>query len=172
MGALFTASGIATATAVAGVGLQALGIYQSGQAAAAQAEGQARMAEFNAKVQEREAQAREQHAIFKQKQQFRESEQLRSRQQAAMSASGIDPGAGTPLKIAEIQAEQSELDNLLIGYEGQVGAQRARSQAAIDRLQAGIHKTRASNASSAAMLGAGTSLLTGFGRIAANRFGF
>ena len=150
---------------VAGVGLTAAGLVQQGRAAKAQSESQAAMSQYNARVQEREAQAQQQYARFQQSRQAKESQRLKSSMQARMGMSGVDTSAGTPLLIQATQAEQSELDNLLIGYQGRVGAGRARSQAALDTMQSSIYKRRGRNQAGAAYTQAGTSLLTGFGNL-------
>lgn len=160
-------------TAVAaGLGMGALGQYQAGQAAAAQAEGQAAMAEYNAKLQEREARMLEQQAAFRQRRQAREAQRHMSSLRAGLAASGAVPTEGAPLLIQSEQAAESELENLLIGYERQVGAQRATSQAQLDRLQASIYRKRAGTSRTAGIMGAGTTLLTGFGEYGLMRQGY
>lgn len=162
-GGAVTAGGLVMGTAVVGgLGLGAVGMIGSANAAAAQAKGQQAMAEYNAKVQEREADAIEQATLYKQRKQTEEATRIASSQLAAMGASGAVSTTGTPLLIQAKQAAESELDNLLIGYEGQIGAGKARSQGQLDLMQAGIYGTSGSNARTAGMIGAGTTLLTGF----------
>jgi len=74
----------------------------------------------------------------------------------------VVPSAGTALRIQSEQAVESELEQLLIGYEGQVAAGRARSKKAIDLAQADIYGQKARNVRTAGRIGAGSSLLTGF----------
>ena len=153
----------------AGVGMQALGTYQAGQAAAGEAESRQAMAEYNARVAEQEAQAVEQQTRFQQQQQAKEAARYQSSLLAGLGAAGVVTTVGTPLMIQARQAAESELERLMIGYEGQVRASRARSQAGLDRMQAGIYGQRARTASRAGLFGAGTSLLTGFGTMAMSR---
>jgi len=150
-----------------GVGVSAVGLAKSAQAAAAQAEGQEAMAEYNAKVAEQEAKARTARSIFEQQRQAKEAERRAGSLRAGLGTAGVMMDVGTPLLLQAEQAAESELDNLLIGYEGQVGAARARSQAALDRMQASIYSSSAKSARLAGMVGAGTTLLKGFGKAAA-----
>jgi len=146
----------------AGIGLQALGQIQAGQAAAGEAESMKAMAEYNARLQEQEARAAEAQAEWRQKRQAEEAARYRSTLRAGMGAAGVSTTEGSPLMVEAAQAAQDELENLMIGYEGQIGASRARSQAAIDRAQGTIYGQRARNARTAGFMGAGTTLLTGF----------
>lgn len=158
------AVGIPTLLLAAGVGLQAVGQLQASQAAAAQAEGQQAMAEFNARVQEQQAKAIEARAEFRQQRQAKEAGRIASTLQAGLGAAGVVPSEGTPLLIQSEQAVESELENLLLGFEGEVGAARARSQAQLDRMQAQVFGQRAKVAGRAGLFGAGATLLTGFGQ--------
>lgn len=172
VGGSVTAGGMAGLAALGGLGLMTVGTLQSGQAAAAEAKGQQAIAAYNAKVQEREAATEEQAALYKQRRQAKEATRTASTMRAAMGASGALAGEGTPLLIEARQAAESELENLMIGYQGQVGANRALSQAELDRLQGGIYGRRAKSLSRAGMIGAGGSLLTGLGSLAATRYGY
>lgn len=149
---------------IGGIGLQAVGQYQAAQAAAAEAKAQQAMAEYNAQVAEQQAKAREMRAGVEQRRQAEAAERHASALRAGIGAAGVVPGVGTPLLIEATQAAESELENLMIGYEGQIGAERWRSQAALDRMQGEIYGMRASSARSMAFVGAGTTLLTGFGQ--------
>ena len=82
---------------------------------------------------------------------------------AQIAAAG---GLGSPVAAdlaAELAAEQ-ELENLLIGYESQVGAQRARSRKEMDLYQKRIYAVQRKGAKKAGYIGMGTTLLTGFGK--------
>jgi len=151
-----------TIAMVAATALTAAGQIQGGRAAEAEAKSAANMSEYNAKVQEQEARAIEQKSRFDSIKQAEAGERYMSSLQANIGASGSS-GMGTPLLIQAKSAEELELENLLIGYEGQVGSQRALSQAAQDRMQAKIYKQKGKNAKTAGYIGAGTSLLSGFG---------
>lgn len=161
-----------TSLIAAGIGMTALGQYQAGQAAAAQAAGQQAMAEYNAKVAEQQAKTEELRSQYESRRQAEAAERYKSELAAGIGASGVVSSEGTPLLIQARQAAEAELDNLMIGYEGQTAASRARSQAALDKMQAGIYGTASRNASMAGMMGAGTSLLTGFGQYYGRKYGY
>jgi len=155
----------ALGVAAAGTGLAAVGQIQAGRAAKAQAQAQQSVAEYNAAVAEREAQSIEAATQFKQRRQAKEAARIKSSLLAKIGASGAVPGAGTALLLEAEQAAEMELENLMIGYEGRVSAQRARSQSSIHSAQASIYGMRGSAAYKAGMIGAGSTLLTGFGQI-------
>ena len=155
----------------AGIGLQAFGTWKAGVAAEAEAESAAAVAEYNAAVQQREAQAIEAQTEFRQRRQAEAGERQASGLLAALGASGVVVSEGTPLMILSRQAAESELENLMLGYEGAIGKRRALSQATIDRAQAGIYRQRGRTARTAGAVGAGTSLLSGFGELGYKYYG-
>lgn len=147
---------------IVGAGVKAAGALQKGRAAEAQAESARNIAEYNAAVQEREAQAIRQKGAFEQKQQAKRGARIKSALTARIAAAG---GLGAPVAadLAAEQAAELELENLLIGYEAEVGARRALSQAELDRLSGRVARQRGKVAKRAARFEAGTTLLTGFG---------
>jgi hypothetical protein len=155
-----------------GVGLGALGIYQQGQAAAAAAKGQQAVAEYNAKVAQQQATSIDRQTEYRTRMRAEQAAQQQSGLLAAAGASGVVPSEGSPLMVQAAQAAESELDTLMIGYQGQVAAAQQRSQAGLDTLQAGIYGQQAGYASTAGLIGAGTTLLQGFGNYSLRRQGF
>jgi hypothetical protein len=149
-----------------GVGLEAFAVYQSGVAASAEAKAQASISEYNARVAEQQALQTERATQFQQQRQAEEAQRYESTIQANLGTSGAVTDQGTPLMIQAKQQAESELDNLMLGYQGQVEAGRARSQAAGERMQASIYKQKAGSSYTAGLIGAGSSLLTGFGKMA------
>lgn len=183
---------------LAGTGVAVAGQIQAGRAAAAQAKAQAviagaqteaqiaqarslqNIASYNALVMEHEAEATRQRARFTQKRLAERGARVKSALVADIAAAG---GLGSPVAadLAAEQAAELELENLLVGFEGEVLAGRAEIQAELDRLQAQIYRRRvkplreigritsrvfeqrARNLRTAALLGAGETLLTGFG---------
>ncbi len=135
----------------------------------AQGANQQRIEEFNAQVKEQEAKAALLRSGFDQERQAKEAERIKSRVQARIGAAG---GTGSPVAV-DITAEQAselELENLLIGFEGEVAAQQARTSADLSRLQgelafkSGKAAARRANIGFATQLaGLGTTFLTGFG---------
>ena len=146
----------------AGVGVMAAGQIQAGRAAEAQAKSAQNLAEFNAAVEEREAQAQRDKARFAQKRQAKRATEIKGKLIAGMAAAG---GLGSPV-AADLSAEQAaelELENLLLGFEGEVLAKRSESQAEIDRLAGRSVKLKGKAKKRASRFSAASTLLTGFG---------
>lgn len=157
---------IAAVAVAAGTTVQAFGQYKEGEAASAEAKGQQAMSEYNAKLAEREAQAAEARTGVASQRQAEEAERIRGSLEAGLGASGTVSSVGTPLMIQARQAAESELDNLMIGHQGLTDAARLRSQGALDLMQSKIYGQKAKSAKAAGMIGAGGTLLTGFGSAA------
>jgi len=139
------------------------GQLQAGEAAAAQGESEQNMANYNAKLQERQAKSIEQQTMLQQRRQSEESARRMGTMRAGMGASGVVSTAGTALNLQGEQAAEDELENLLIGYEGSERATAARSQGQLDIMSGKIASQRGRSARTASRIGAGSSLLTGFG---------
>ena len=116
-----------------------------------------RIAEFNAQVAEQEAKAALLRSGFDQEQQAKEAEKIKSRVQANIGAAG---GTGSPVAvdITKEQASELELENLLIGFEGEVAARRAGTQADLDRLQGSLALQKSKSAARRANIGFGLGL--------------
>ena len=113
------------------------GVFESlSGAGALRAQGKSaqNIANYNAAVAEQEAKAIRDKAKFDQIRQAERAERIKGAQEAAIAKAG---GAGSPVAgyLAGEQAAELELENLLIGHEGELGAGRAESQAILDRLQ-------------------------------------
>ena len=131
------------------------------------------IANFNAAVAEQQAEAESQRAGFASKRQAKKAAEIKSALTAKIAGAG---GLGSPVAadLAAEQAAELELEGLLIGFEGEVAAGRAESQAVLDRLKGkaamarGKSQARAANIKFATQLattpvgGAGGTLLTGF----------
>ena len=135
-----------------GTGMQAYGQRQEGQAADT-------AAEYNQQVLEREAQAKEQKSLIESRRQAGEASRKMSSLRAGLGASGVATGVGAPLEILSAQAQESELENLMIGYEGQTEAAGLREQGKMARWEG-------KQAKKAGAIGAGATLLSGFGGMA------
>ena len=127
------------------------------------------IANFNAAVAESQAAAARIKAKFAQKRQVKRGEEIKSALTAKIGAAG---GIGS-LVAADLAAEQAseiELGILLEGFEGEIAASQAESQAELDRLagtiamQAGKIEARAANVQFGIQLGTlgiGSGLLKG-----------
>ncbi len=115
------------------------------------------IAEFNAAVEEQEAKAIKLRGAFAQKRQVKKATAIKSALEAKLGAGLASPVAAD--LIAE-QAAELELENLLLGFEGEVLAQRALNQAELDRLSGKLAKQRGKAAGRAANIRFGTQLAT------------
>ena len=147
---------------VAGVGLQAFGKYQEGQAAATEGESQENMMRYSAALQERQTKQIEQQTALAQRRQAEEAARNKGKLAANIAYSGSVRGVGTNLLIESKQAAEDEFENLIIGYEGRERATAARSQAELDKLQGKIYREKGRAGRTAGIIGAGSTLLTGF----------
>ena len=117
------------------------------------------IAQFNAAIQKRTATAKRQQAAFAQKRQAKAGVRAASALTAKLGAAGA---IGSPVAgglIAE-QAAETELEGLLIGFEGEVLAQRAESQAELDILLGKAARQRGKSQALAANIQFATTLAT------------
>lgn len=123
----------------------------------AQGKSEQNIAEFNAQVAEQAAIAAKSKAAFAQKRQAKKGVAIQSALEAGLGKAG---GIGSPVAADLIgeQAEELELENLLLGFEGEVLASQAESQAELDRLQGKLAKQRGKSAARAANIQFGTQL--------------
>lgn len=154
---------IVTPLLIAGTVLGAAGQVQAGRAAAAEAQSAQAIANYNAAVQEREAQAIEARTGLEQRRQAEEAARAMGRMRAGLGISEVVPTVGAPLRMQAKQASEFEMENLMLGYRGATAAARARSAAEIERLGGRLARQRGRAREQAAYIGAGTTLLTGFG---------
>jgi len=142
-----------------GIGVQAESQLYAGRAAEAEMISAQNIANYNAAIMEREAKAINQRTIFEQKRQAEEGARKKSALQLWQAGTGA---RGSELLEEELAAEL-ELENLLIGYEGQILEARAKSQAELDRLQGRLYRERGKTMKKASYFQAGSTLLQGFG---------
>ncbi len=138
------------------------GIFENlSGAAGLRAEGKSaqNIANFNAAVALQEAEALRAKAGFAQKRQAKRVTQTKSALIAKLGAAG-GIGSAVAGDLAAEQAAELELENLLIGFEGEVLAGRAESQAELDRLAGRLAKQRGKTAARAANIRFGTQLAT------------
>jgi hypothetical protein len=148
---------------VVGALVGAYGQVQAGQAAAVEGKSSRNMAEYNAALQEREAKQIEARTALQQRRQAEESERKMGTLRVGLGASGAVTTAGSPLMIQAQQASEFELENLMTGYEGREEATAARSGAALSRMEGKMAMQKGKAAKLAGYIGAGSTLLTGFG---------
>lgn len=154
---------MAPAILIISAAVAAAGSIQQGVAANREAEDQQKMADYNASVEQQKAKQIEAVGVFDSKQQAEEADRLASTQSAALGASGAVTTEGSPLLIKAKQAAQSDLENLLIGYNARVGANAANNQANLDIMQGKLVRKKGENEQTGSYFSAGSSLLKGFG---------
>jgi hypothetical protein len=142
-----------------GMGTQAAGQIQAGRVAASEAESAKRVSDYNAAVEIQKAKARRAKGKFEQVQQAKRAGEKMSELQLWRAGTGAT-GSGL---LEEEQEAELELEGLLIGYEAEVEAQQAESQAELDKIKGKLAKRRGKAAKKAGYLGAGATILTGFG---------
>jgi hypothetical protein len=130
----------------------------------------ARLEERNAVIAEQDATARERKGRFDQLRQAEAGERVLGDLRAGLGASGARLDVGAPIELLSRQAEELELENLLIGEEAATEAARFREMAVISRFRGRLAKARGKTARTASMVGAGASLLTDFGTAKAEGF--
>ena len=118
-----------------------------------------RISERNALVEEQRAIGEERKAAFAQKRQAKKGVEVQSALEAKLAAAG---GVGSPVAgdLIGAQAEELELENLLLGFEGQVAAEQRLEQAALDRLTGRAAKQRSKNLARKANVDFGVQLAT------------
>jgi hypothetical protein len=126
---------------------------------------QENVALYNAKVDEQNAKSIEAAGILKSQQQAEEADRTQSTIEAGIGISGASSDAGSPLLIQAKQASQSELENLMIGYDTQTGAQQQRIQGVLDTTQAKYLKQQAKNRLVGGFLNAAAYSAPGFQRM-------
>ena len=144
---------------IAGMVLQGVGQIQAGRVAASEAESAKRVANYNAAVMEQEAKAVRAKAGFEQRRHAKRATAKMSELQLWQAGTGTI-GSGL---LEEEQEAELEIEGLLIGYEGEVEARRAESQAELDRISGKLAKQRGRAAKKAGYLGASSTILTGLG---------
>lgn len=117
---------------------------------------QSKAASYNAKVQEQAAVAAEQKAEYDETAHRQRVQSILSSQRALYGKSGVEL-TGSPLLVLEDTAKQGEMDALAIRYGGDVEAAQQRSGAALSKMQS-------SSALTSGVLGAGSSLLSGYSK--------
>lgn len=158
IGGLFggASSGIGTA-------LQALGLVASVGGSLAGAQASQNVANYNAKVADNNATAERQRAAYDANLQRDQVRRVVGAQRAAGAASGLDITSGTPVAVLGDTAKQGEMDVLARLYAGESAATAYSNDARRMRAEGKAQKQ-------AGFINAGTSLLSGFGQLAANRY--
>jgi len=122
-----------------------------------------KVAEYNAKVADNNAVAEQQRAAFDANIQRDRVRQAVGSQRAAGAANGLDITSGTPVAVLGDTAKAGELDVLARLYAGDSAAVAYRNDAQRFRAEGKAQRT-------AGFINAGSSLISGFGQMARNRY--
>ena len=145
---------ISAATAVIGAGVSAVSSMQQGKSAQ-------NLANYNAQIAQNDAIAARQKADFDATAQERQARLFAGTQRASMASTG---GELLDMQdVADMSAEEAELENLAIRYGGEMGYRAGQQRATVSGFEGSVAKQRATGqaasslltgASSAAELGA------------------
>lgn len=149
-----------------GTGLSAVGQYQQGQAAKAQAEFQAGVARNNQIVAERQADDALERGRLAEQQKRLQIAQLGGRQRASFAASGVALDEGSPLDILGDTAAFGAYDLLSIRSNAGREAYGYRQKAADFGTEAGLLSASGRAQAQGGLLDAGKTLLGGAGSFA------
>ena len=163
--ALTIATAVAATTAIAGGVVGGISSIAEHRQAQANADAQAKQAEYNKRLEEREAARVEAETAENVRRQRQQAETLKAQQRALLGKSGAAMNSGTPLAILGITAADEELraqDAHTAGYQQ---ADNHREAAKMYQYQAGVARAQAPSGSSLALSLAGNALGT-VGRVA------
>jgi len=143
-------SWLPTALMVVGTTMSAVSTYQQAKAASD-------AAKYNAELARQQAETIEKVGELEKEKLERRKRQILGQQRAAYAQAGVRVGSGSPLEVMADTAAQIELDIAAQEYNTRIGISRARTKAEIQEMYAKQYKR-------AGLLGAGSTLLTGYGQ--------
>lgn len=137
---------------LAGTAISAIGQISQGNSAN-------KIAQANAQLALQEGESRREAHKYEGLKLSREKNAMISEQKALYGASGVDISSGTPLDVMAKTAVEYERDIGMTGLAGDKAMLRAQNEAE-------IYKYQGKQAKTAGWLGAGSTLLSGFGKAA------
>ena len=165
-GTMATMMNISTAMSLVGTGVSAFGQYQQCQQQAATAKANANIAKANAQVAEKKAADAEYRGVLERQKISLQEESMKGQGRTTYAAGNVQLGSGSPVTWEVDLAERAAADKRMSKYNAAVEAWGYRTNASSSRYQAALYNASASNYASSGMLGAGTSLLAGAGKVA------
>jgi hypothetical protein len=150
---------------IAGTGLGAYSTYRQGLAASEQAKAQAQMSFRNAQIAEANATARDQKTTFDQVRALKHGRRILGKLRTKLAKGGAVMTEGAPSDVVDAQEAENAFSVAMIGHRGMVEAGKQRSMADAYRAETENYYTTASNLETAGKMGAGVSLLEGFGTV-------
>ncbi len=172
-----TAAGVSTATAgtlaaattitgVLGTGLAVYSANKQGEAAVIRAKGDKAIAAANANIAKRRAKDIRNRTSFEQRLLAKRQSQRASALQARLGISGAITTTGAALELQVEQENISELDQLILGFEGRAREQQAIAQQGIFQMESRIAGANIAAAKESRILGPTTEFVKGAGGIA------
>lgn len=158
------------AAAIGGVGLQGAGMIMGSSSAKKAAKQAKKIGEFNAKVAEEEAEATRLSSRFIQQRAVKEGARTMGTLETRMAASGARLDVGAPLRALADLAQELDIEQLLIAYEGEKTVRRYKNQATVNRMGGSLEAKQLEAQSTANLISGAGKLLTGFSTIA-SQFG-
>jgi len=146
---------VATVAAVAGTAMGAYSAVSSAQNAKA-------AADYNAQVEQNAALDAQQRGAVAAVEHDQQTRQLIARQNAAMSAGGLDTASGTPLDILTGTAGMGKLDSLRILNNAQRTADGFQAQAGLDLYKGNAAGTAGYYGAAGTILGGVGNSITGY----------
>ena len=123
-------------------GVKAVSQYMASKIEADELRTQAMLEDRNASILEQDAVATEFKTRFDQVQHVIRGDRILESLRARLGASGARLDIGAPDRVLAAQSVESAFENSIIGFTGQVKAQRERSQAASRRLAASVLRSQ------------------------------
>ena len=145
--------------------VSAIGAMQEGRARAKAHNYNAQINERNAEIAEQEGEqiiAQNEVELLRFRRQF---DDLNAATQQAFRYNGWIASSGTALKVAMANAAEADEEIAASRYNAKVGKQQKEESALQQRMQANLNQMCASAARTAGFMKAGSSLLSGYGRM-------
>ena len=134
---------ISAATAVIGAGVSAVSSMQQGKSAQ-------NLANYNAQIAQNDAIAARQKADFDATAQERQARLFAGTQRASMASTG---GELLDMQdVADMSAEEAELENLAIRYGGEMGYRAGQQRATVSRFEGAVAKQKATGQAASSLL--------------------
>jgi hypothetical protein len=134
---------IATVASAAGTVVSTAGAVQQGKAAQ-------NLANYNAQVAQNDAIAARQKADFDATAQERQARLFAGTQRASMASTG---GELLDMQdVADMSAEEAELENLAIRYGGEMGYRAGQQRATVSRFEGAVAKQKATGQAASSLL--------------------
>lgn len=152
---------IGAAAGIASAGMQGAGMIMGSKSNKAAAAMSRRIGEFNALVNEEEAALVRRETHLQQIRDLEEGERAVGTLRARMGVSGARLDVGAPLRAEAELAQELDINQLLLAYEGEKAARRFENEAALNRMGGSLTAQQYNAQATANLIKAGSTLLSG-----------